>query len=131
MASILGIKVHESLSEANNSRYVTYTFTSDIGDVLVIGPVLEDQKVDVHAKALKMEPQILSLLADREMRNAYSIACREGVNPANLTYTYNDKATVLMRMYSDMAVPDGIAAASSLSKIENAKNRIKIFLGIV
>jgi len=131
MKMIVNSKVIESVSEKRGDRYVTYEFTSSFGDTGRIGPILEDADTDIQAKTLLLEQQFLSDLKEKELNTAYDLVLREGINPATLVFKYNVKAVIINDLYSSKLLPKEQVIINSLSKIQNIKNKVKLFLGLI
>ena len=131
MASVIQTKIFESIPERDGRKYVTYIFTSEFGDEIKLGPLLEDAAVDTMTRAQELEADALVQLANKERAEVLRDALYTNSNPADYTFKYNTKAAVISDMYSQNTYPLEQRVAENLSTIQNLNNRIRLFLGLV
>lgn len=130
MVSIVNTKIFESIPERDGRKYVTIELTTEFGDKRVYKNVLLAADVDAVEYARELEEVFIAHLQEEEKSKAYRLAIEEGVNPSTLVFKYNVKAAVINDLYSSKVTPEAEEAAARLTKLQNAKNRIGMFLGL-
>lgn len=131
MVAIVNTKIFESIPERDGRKYVTIELTTEYGENRTYKNMLMPADADTIAKANELAVVFANQLAHEEREEAWRLAIEEGVNPANLVYKHNIKASVINDLYSKKATPTEQFAASQLSAAQNALNRIKLFLGLL